>query len=260
MAQGRPEVWLEFDLKEGLITIGNIYREHGRAETGTTDLGLLEAVADNLVDLAEKGQKIIAAGDYNIDIMAGRLNYAKLFKKRMVEAGYEIQGFGTTFYRMVKGKEWASDLDWVLGSSVEISNTWKEENSSSDHHIIGWSLDMGSNKSSKSKKSVKNMKKLLEKKFEFLQSLLKHPWEDLPFHDLEKQASLICTRLVESLNEVVPLQVMRSKGNSCPIPSKELKKLRRERDNARKQKKCQKVQASTKQGCHTCQTRKAKCC
>ena len=147
-----------------------------------------------------------------------------------------MQGFGTTFFRLVKDKEWASELDWVLSCGVDIGRVKKKENAASDHHIILWSIE-GRVSQEKQQTLTRSMNTLLKNKERFLQSLLKHPWESLPDYNLEEQASLLCQHIVTSLDEIVPLRYTKQRKRYCPIPSQELQELRRERDNARKNRK-----------------------
>ena len=233
LAQGRPEVWLEFLSSKGKkVIVGNIYREHGRGQKGTTNKGLTSELADVLQSLAEEGWRLVIAGDFNMDLHDGQTTYSRLFRDRIREAGFDTHGFGKTFFRLVKESVWESNLDWLITSRATVGDTWKRENGASDHHIIGWTLKSDFREEKKPAKWARNLKHLEQKREKFLCSLASHPWEDLAQKDIEEQAWMICQRLVQSLDEVAPKKKMTIR-RKCPVPSEELRNLRRSRDNAR---------------------------
>ena len=217
IAGERPEVWFDIEDNNGKkITIGNIYREHGRSEKDTTDAGIVTTVADTLCGLIDQGHRVLIAGDFNMDLYEGEAAHTRMFRERITEAGFDVHGFGDTFYRLVKGREWASKLDWILTYEVAINKTWKEENAASDHHVIGWNIEGKDHSSTHCTKS-RSMKSLVKNKERFLLSLLNHPWEDLPSYSLEHQATLLCQRIVRSLDEVAPVKHTRQRKHCCPL-------------------------------------------
>ena len=89
---------------------------------------MLDVLQDVLQDLEEEGCRLVVAGDFNMDLKKGQTAYTRLFRERINEAGYDIHGFGRTFFRLVKNAVWKSDLDWLLTSRAAVRDTWKKEN------------------------------------------------------------------------------------------------------------------------------------
>jgi len=134
----------------------------------------------------------------------------------------------------VRQATWSSSLDWVICKQIQIQDLWKEEAAASDHHIVGWTIEVG-RKEAESREvfQTRNFKKLVENQGEFVNSLMRQPWEKLAEHDLETQAGLFNKWILHSLDEVAPLQEMRYRRSKMAKPSAVLRNIRRKRDDAR---------------------------
>ena len=230
----RPEVWVETELEGGSrLLLGNVYREH-RPTDGLNAASQCEELTSMLVRLAEERRRVICAGDFNLDFSkAQERPVARDMKNRICSAGYELDGYGETFSRSVQGNLWSSSLDWVMSCRALTTQLWKKETGMSDHHMIGWSVMEGTAEPACKSRLVRSLKNVMEKKDTILNDLLHHPWENLVAMDVEEQGRKLIEWTMDSLNRICPLRPARKQKYFAMKPSKQLRRIRRERDNAR---------------------------
>ena len=244
----RAQVWIEAETRRGeKITLANIYREWNNDQ---------ESVLEELCVWAESKRrgKAILAGDFNLDPTKFSLRTYNMrltgneFLSRMEGTGLERVSFGKTFERWIEGLKVESELDWLLTTdSSFIKNTSTLKTGLSDHALITWDV-MLEERNGHERRLARGYGKVDWR--EFCIDLLQQPWESLAELDLEDMAQQINHLILEVLDQHAPLREVKVKGRRpVPRPSAVLKKLRRNRDNARSKGELKKLRHLRKE-CH----------
>lgn len=229
----RPEVWLRVEEKGGRkTTLANIYREWGNDQ---------QKAYNDLIAMTEDASmgRLLMAGDFNLD--PSRLNdnsygsrtLAAKFMEEMGSLGMSRTSFGLTFCRLHGERKIQSELDWALTNHGEIiTNAKMVEHSLSDHNPIVWTMATANNsKPLEDWVLMRNYKTIKLDKFE--EDLVKQPWELLAKGTTQQRADKFNELLLNVLDKHARLRTVRIKHRKTPAPSERLKKLRRQRDNAR---------------------------
>jgi len=233
MEDSVPQIWLQVEERSGRKTVlVNLYREWKNNEVES-----LKILADRLVEQLPK--RIVVAGDFNLN--ADRRNddsyncksLMNTFLNQTDESGFVRKSFGKTFRRQMKEKEVSSELDWVV-SNCAISDCKTLSSGLSDHSLIIFGLQCQDEKNIKNAMNVRSYSNIDQKKF--ASDLANKPWEDLVGQDLNKMGETFNKYFLSVLNYHAPLKLITKRQNKGTRPSLKLKKLRRERDNARSKK------------------------
>ena len=230
-----PQVWLEAETDMGSITLGNIYREWN----GNQDEDM-----ETLCQWAEerKGSGgVILAGDFNLDpSRTGDQTYAMSqkttrFLARMSGAGLDRVAFGKTFKRQVAGRVISSELDWVLTSNRDaVVKPRTIPSGLSDHDLISWEVDSLQFTSKKLEEKCWGRKLNQIDLNKFKMDLVFAPWEELAEIDsMDELRDKFHDLFLTVLDKHAPLQEIKSRTKVTKKPSAALRKLRRQRDNAR---------------------------
>ncbi len=229
-----PQVWLEVTENNGRkTTLVNVYREWGKDQEA-----VVEQLKCNLGRIVDKGNRIIMAGDFNLN--PKRVNDSLYSHRRLTsnlllslkEMGLERYSFGDTFCRTIERNTISSELDWLV-SNQEMTNLCQEWHGLSDHSLVLWRSTLSQSQNESSQVLLRNLYKVDRKCF--ARDLSMQPWEIIGDVDLDinMMAEKFNTLFLEILNKHAPLRPVRKKKRQTPKPSSKLKKLRRQRDNAR---------------------------
>lgn len=141
--------------------------------------------------------------------------------------------FGHTYCRLIEDRKVESELDWVMTNHPGmICETTVTDHSLSDHNPITWRMPTTEKKQAKKNTIfLRNYDKINSAKFK--SDLVMQPWEDLDKMNVQDMAVRFNELLLDMLDKHAPLREVKHKPKKTPKPSASLRKLRRQRDNAR---------------------------
>ncbi len=184
-------------------------------------------------------KRIVLAGDFNLDLSrVNDMNYkvrrlAGDFLQKVSELGLLITSYGDTFKRHVNGQKVTSELDWIVSDKTsKITKVDKIDCSMSDHSLIVWKLDLPDQDHLDPVRKFRNLSKINKSKF--ASDLSCQPWENLAgMSTTEEMATAFNNMFLGVLDVHAPMRISINKKKRIPKPTIALKKLRRQRDNAR---------------------------
>lgn len=214
-------------------TLLNVYREWSRG----TAREELEDLIRTISYQSSKG-RLIVGGDFNLDTAKtddtgyGLKNLLNNLLDNLQISGLDRTCFGPTFQRVVQGILIQSNLDWVV-SNIETHDQGNRKLGFSDHSLITWKMEGDGASSPKDTGfvSLRNLKKINKEKFAI--DLACQPWENLESLPADSAATELNNMFLRVLDRHAPLEKVQCQPKVTPRPSTELKKLRRDRDNAR---------------------------
>ncbi len=229
-----PQVWLQVTENSGRkTTLVNLYREWGENQAN-----IIEEFLHNIEKYSDHGNRIMIAGDFNLN---PNRTLDKSYSCRQLtirvlhsftQLGLDRFSFGDTFSRTVEGKIITSELDWLI-CNCDVVDVDQERYGLSDHSLLSWKIRGTSEKMKTNKVLLRNLNKIDRDRF--ARDLSMQPWESLGDITLnvEEMALKFNLLFIQTLDKHAPMKKVLKKKRQTPKPSINLKKLRRQRDNAR---------------------------